>query len=313
MSGQGYVAVPPDSTGKKVDCVSLSVSGQTAYRQVIVLGSPTASAGYAAVTNGKLEVVANISGSAQVSVQNTVTVQGQVSVTGSVAVSNTVTVQGNVSATIIGSLPNINISALPAVNVSSMPAVSLAAGTNNIGTINGISASVTVQGNVNISSMPAVNISSMPNVTIGNNLNISALPAVNISSMPAVNVNAISASVRTYQGPLAVPSASHGPKVAAVSTSVGVALVAAPGASLSIYVDQVMVTNGGTSLARLDIFDASNTAAPVVSGFCAPQGGGFVVTFNPPAKISANTALNMRCDPNASGDVLVNINFHVEN
>lgn len=283
MAGQGYVAVPPDSTGKKVDCVSLSVSGQTAYRQVIVLGSPTGSAGYASITGGKLEVVANISGSAQVSVQNTVTVQGQVSVTGSVAVSNTVTVQGQVSVT--GSVAISNN-----LNISSMPAVSLAAGTNNIGTINNISASVTVQGNVNISSMPAVNI----------------------STMPAVNVNNISAAVRVYQGPLAVPSASHGPKVSAVSSSAGAALIAAPGSSLSIYVDQVTVTNGGNVLSRVDIYDASNSATPIIAGYAAASGGGFAMTFNPPIKVSANTALNMKCKPNAS-DVLVTVNFHVEN
>src|SRR6478609_6662373 len=92
----GYVQVPPDSTGKKVDCTSIS-SG--AVRQVIVVGDPTTSSGFATVTGGKLNVNASV---------GTVTVQGQVSVTGSVAISN-----------------NINVSAMPAVNISSMPNVTI--------------------------------------------------------------------------------------------------------------------------------------------------------------------------------------------
>lgn len=436
----GYVQVPPDSTGKKVDCTSIS-SG--AVRQVVTVGDPTVSSGLATVTGGKLNVNASVGG--------------------------TVTVAGNVSATIIGSLPNINISAMPNVtigsipniNVSAMPAVSLAAGA----TLDGISktVSVVVTNAINISSMPAIsvgpistidkisatvlcvitqaiNISSMPAISVGpistidkisatvlvagsvtiasGAIDISSMPkvtvsgtalvagavtitsgAIDISSMPAVTIGAFNAKVAlsatpsvvlaagtanfgtlnnisatvaavlaagtanigtinnisatvaavlaagtanigtinnisaavvlaagannigTINGisatvtvvnsyPRAVASASHGPKTVTLSSSAGVALVAAPGAATSIYVTQLIVTNGSASLTRVDIYEASATATPVIAQYAAANGGGFTITFDPPYKVSANTALNARLKPSAS-QVLVTPNFYV--
>lgn len=146
MAGNGNVVVPPDSTGKAIDCASLSAGGVTVYRQRVVIADGTRSANFAVCSAGSL----------QTTVQNTVTVSGQVSVTGSVAISN-----------------NLNISAMPSVVLAAgtaligavsngagtalMGAVSLAAGTANIGFINGISAPVVLAaGGNNIGTINAI-------------------------------------------------------------------------------------------------------------------------------------------------------------
>jgi hypothetical protein len=385
MSGQGYVQVPADSVGKKIDCVSLSASGQTVMRQVVVLsgGGSGDSQNYVTVVAGALTIGGNIN-----AISRTACVTGSIALIAGTAnigsinnISATVTVQGNIG---ISSMPNVNISTMPAVvlaagaanigfingisatvnvagtftigtinnisatviaqitssvnlNISAMPAVALAAGAANIGTINGISATVlaAVTGTVNISGSVLAAVTGSVTINAGsnnigtiNNISAAIVLAAGSANIGTINgisaavvlaagaanigfINKISAGVRTYQGSLAVPSASHGPKVVTLSTSAAVALVAAPGAALSIYIDNIVVTNGSGTLTRVDIYDASNTAACIVCGFAAASGGGFSTNLNPPAKVSANTALNVRVKPNVA-DVIVTINFHVE-
>jgi hypothetical protein len=53
----GIVQVPPDSTGKQIDCSEVSViAGQPAQRQRIVLGDPVDAESFATITNGGLNV-----------------------------------------------------------------------------------------------------------------------------------------------------------------------------------------------------------------------------------------------------------------
>lgn len=142
MAGNGAVVVPPDSTGKNIDCASLSAGGVTVYRQRVVIADGTRSANFAVCSAGSL----------QTTVQNTVTVSGQVSVTGSVAISN-----------------NLNISAMPAVVLAAgtalIGAVSNGAGTALMGAVS-LAAGTAHVGEFNISLMPAVNISTMPAVVL---------------------------------------------------------------------------------------------------------------------------------------------------
>lgn len=114
-----FVRVPNDSVGKKVDASSLDVGADTVYRQRIVIGDNAATAEFATVTGGILQVggVFTLSGTA--------TVAGTVNVNGGIAISGTAVVSGN-------------------VNISTMPAVVIAAGANNIGTVNDISRTVQV-------------------------------------------------------------------------------------------------------------------------------------------------------------------------
>lgn len=120
-----FVRVPADSVGKRVDASSLDVGADTVYRQRIVIGDNAATAEFATVTGGILQVGGSF------------TLTGTATVAGNVNISATAVVSGN-------------------VNISTMPAVVLAAGTNNFGTLNNISRTVTVVGVVALTAGTAV-------------------------------------------------------------------------------------------------------------------------------------------------------------
>lgn len=428
----GFVQVPPDSTGKKVDCVSLSAGGQTVVRQTVVIADPTKSAGYAIVSGGQqlvkgaftLSNNVNISAMPNVvlaagannigsinNISRTVTVTGVVTlgagaanigtvnnisaavvlaagannigtinnISATVNVAGTLTIggqTGNASATVgsvytlIGGMDGVLgrvaltdaaghfvitgtvALAVGAANIGTVnnisAAVVLAAGAANIGSINNISANVNVVlqagannvGTVNNISAPVVLAAGAANIGSINNISaavVLAAGAANIGFINAISATVIAAMSRVKLSasaniadntvgmawadkhgrlvtisnhPALLPSASHGPKTVVISTSASVALVAAPGANLSVYVTGLMATNGSATLTRADCYQASATAAPDVAQYLAASGGGFSVKFDPPWQISANTALNARIKPNAS-QALFTIHFYV--
>jgi hypothetical protein len=107
-----------------------------------------------------------------------------------------------------------------------------------------------------------------------------------------------------------VPSASRGPICVVVSTSATTALIANPGAATSIYITQIAVTNGGPTITAAYAYPASATSSAICRLHAAANGGGFVLNYDPPIQIPANTALNGRVKPNVS-EVLFNIHFFV--
>lgn len=190
----------------------------------------------------------------------------------------------NNAGTEVGTAANplsVNVQAL-----SATASVILAAGTANIGTIQAISATV----------MTGVNYflekTSNAQVQVGDSLNA------------ALRVNLVADFLSITN---AVPSASHGPKLVTVSTSAVVALVAAPGANLSIYVTMIACSNASGTNTRAYI---KESASAVQCMFMAANGGGFVIQYDPPWKLSANTVLNGNVDP-AVSDALFNVNFFV--
>lgn len=249
----------------------------------------------------------------------------------------------------IGTINNISagvVLAAGAANIGTInnisAAVVLAAGTANIGTLNNISAAVALAagtahiGEVNISLMPQVSVLNVAGTAHMGEVNISLMPAVvlaagtnNIGSINNISaavvlaagtnnigtIQAISAAVslvaNTAYHPTGAPSASHGPKTVSMTASATVALIAAPGASLSIYVTGMLATNGSSTLTQLQIYEASATATPVIAPFLAASGGGFSTQFDPPWRISANTALNARLKPSVGATVCVTLNFYV--
>ena len=189
-------------------------------------------------------------------------------------------------------------------------AVVLAAGAANIGSINNISATVTVAGNVNISATASV-ILAAGTANFGTLNDISRTVQVAIST--PFTLNNISATVTVAGivtiGTVALMSASHGPKCVTASTSAVVTLVAAPGAGVSVYITQLAVTNAGTvgGLARI----GTSASASTILMFCASAGGGFVMNFDPPWKLSASEAALCSVKPNTSGNTYFNVNFYV--
>jgi hypothetical protein len=164
MSKDGIVQLPQNGQGAKIDCTSLSVAGAVVMRQRVVIGDSVASANFATVTGGALQVY----------VTGTQNVTGQVSI--GPGTSNIGTIN-NISAAVSVTLPaNIGI-----VNNISAPVV-LAAGTSNIGTINNISAPVVLAAGTN---------------NIGTINNISAAVTLAAGSNNIGTINAISATVKT--------------------------------------------------------------------------------------------------------------------
>lgn len=182
-------------------------------------------------------------------------------------ISASVTVQGNVGLNAgTNHVGEVNISLMPQVsvlnvagtahmgevNISLMPAVVLAAGTNNIGTVQAISATV----NVNIAAQ---------------------------SSGFLLNVT------NNMRGTLAIPSASHGPITTQVGSGSATATLVVSAGAASIYVDGLICVNGGGALCTINILEKSLSAAVVQ--FLAANGGGFSHNFDPPWKISAGASL----------------------
>ena len=199
----------------------------------------------------------------------------------------------NISATVTAVLGagSANIGTLN--GISATVSVVLAAGTANVGRINDISATVTVSGNVNISAtVTAVLGAGVANIGSVNNISATVMVAV-AGYTPAT---------------MAIMSASHGPKCVTASTSANVTLVASPGAGLFVYVTQLMVGNNSSTktLARIG---TSASISTVVQPLAA-DGGGFVLNFDPPWKLSASEAAVCSVKPNVS-QVYFTINFYV--
>lgn len=287
MANDGFVQVPPNSTGGKVDCSSLSVGGAIVARQRVVIGDPSKSAGLALVSAGSLQVV-NTAGTAHigqvsvtgsVAISNTVTVQGQVSVTGSVAISNTlnmnavaisgtalasitntVTVQGQVSAVVTGTVAISNN-----LNISAMPAVVLGAGTAEIGSIKGISSTV--------------------NVAVTNHITIDAISAtVNVAGTFTIGtIDKISATA-TVVGSGFFDSSAGSTTTVRVGDS----------ANSAIRVNVVAGSGSGPT-----VISITGTATFVVGGFLDPSGQQRNVVD------SVNTALRVNVVAGGAGGGIV--------
>ena len=181
-----------------------------------------------------------------------------------------------------------------------------------------VTGTVNISGSVLAAVTGTVNISGSVLAAVTGTVNISGTPSVVLGAGTANfgTLNNISATVNVAitantARPMAVPSASHGPKTVSLSASATVALIAAPGPATSIYVTEILATNGSPTLTQLQMYEASATATPNPCQYLAASGGGFSVKFDPPWKVSANTALNARLKPSVSaGLVLVTINFY---
>jgi hypothetical protein len=67
-------------------------------------------------------------------------------------------------------------------------------------------------------------------------------------------------------------------------------VIAAQGAGVRLYITTVVVTNGHATVGTyVNLKDGTTTKA---SGYAAAAGGGFSVHFNPPLRLTANTAFN---------------------
>lgn len=217
-------------------------------------------------------------------------------------------------------------------------AVSIAAGTSNIGFINNISATVIVAGIVSLGAgtnligavslgagtaligavslgAGTANIGTLNNISATVNVacakvQISAPATIAGGTLVTPWADRFSRQITQLYHPSLLPTASHGPKCVTLSTSATVALIAAPGAGLSVYVTMISCTNGSATLTRADTYVASATASCISQMYIAASGGGFVMKYDPPVQCLSNTALNARVKPNVS-QAIFNVHFYV--
>lgn len=278
------IQVPPDSTGKRVDTVTLTDATVEVHRQKIVITGGSGTAEVVVVTNaapavGDMGMVVRQAGTANVACTGTFNLSGTAVVAG---------------------------------------VVGLTAGTANIGSINNISATVTVAGVIGLTAGTAVigdlnAISRTVQVAIATPYTLQGISTtVQVAIATPFTVDNISATVTTAVRSIytntANPSASRGPRMVRASTSANVIMVAAPGVGFSVYVTSLMISNasGTNTNARI----GTSASIEQVAMHMAASGGGFVTKFTPPWRLSANEALLGSVKPNAS-EGLFNIHFFV--
>lgn len=300
----GFIQVPPDSSGKKVDTVTLTDATVEVHRQKIVLTGAGGTAEVAVITNaapaaGDYGMVVRNVGTIQATLSGTAIVAGAVTLSGTATVAGAVTISG--TATVAGIVALSGTATVAGV-------VGLTAGTAVIGDINAISRTVQV---AIATPFTLQGISTTVNVAIATPFTIQGISTtVSVAVTTPFTVNNISATVNvaimSVYTNLAVPSASHGPKSVIASTSAAVSLIAAPGSGMSIYVTQLAVTNSFSAFSRARVGpSASPSTVQMMVGF-----QGFIMPLNPPWKLSANEALLCSVKPNAS-EVMFNVNYFV--
>ena len=303
------VQVPPDSTGKRIDTVTLTDATVEVHRQKMVITGGSGTAEVVVVTNAAptgtdMGLVVRQAGSVNAVCTGTFNLSGTAVVAGVVALTAGTAVIGDLNAisrtvqvaigtpfTLQGISTTVNVAVATPFTINNISATSivagvvgLTAGTANIGSINNISATVTVAGVVGLTAGTA---------NIGSINNISAT---------------VTTAIRSIYTNTAVPSASRGPRCVIASTSANVSLIAAPGAGFAIYVTGVAVSNASGTNTRARV--GTSASIGQVQMMMAASGGGFVKQFTPPWELSANEALLGSVKPDAS-EGLFNIHFFV--
>lgn len=294
----GFIAgATVDGISKTVNCV---VAGQIAAGASITAGNVAVLMG--GVDGGGLaRNVLMDSGGRQVITGNVVLAAG----------ANVIGTVNNISAAVVLGAGAANIGFINGISatVTVTGIVTIGAGANNIGTINNISATAfaIVSGPVAVNA--SVTAGNSP-VLIGGRVMMSASTTATVGSAQNLWLDKSGRLVTIMGNPCLAPSASHGPRTVTISTSASIALIAAGGAGVVAFVTGLTITNGSSTLTRADIYETSATATPVVAQYLAASGGGVAMNFDPPWRVSANTALNARVKPSVS-QCLFTIHFYM--
>lgn len=84
----------------------------------------------------------------------------------------------------------------------------------------------------------------------------------------------------------------------AVTTTASTEMIAAKGASNRIYITALLVTNSHATVGTLVNILSGSTV--IWSGYAAPAGGGYAISFPIPLRCGANEAVNLQCGTNGS-------------
>lgn len=206
----------------------------------------------------------------------------------------------------------VNLGANNDVTVTGTVTANLAAGTNNIGDVDilSIAAGDNNIGNVDIVTMPNVTLAAGTNTNevvgdvahdaaaAGNPVSVSGVAQTMDDTAPPNRVSAESDATRiatSLDGGVFVHP--HGPQVWSYHSNGSTALTdasvhAAPGAGLSLYVTDIVISSGAaTAMSAFFEEGASTVLGPYYLEAVAGRGVG--IHFQTPKKITANTALTV--------------------
>lgn len=315
----GYVQVPPDSSGQRIDMISLSVGGIDVVRQTFALANDAAGQTIAqvqatsasanaiglvvrpctatvALVTGSTIGISSISGLPAVAISGTALVAGVVSLAAGTAVigdlnaiSRTVQVAIATPFTLQGISTTVQVAiATPYILQGISTTVQVAIATPF--TIQGISTTVSTVTNITA-------------ISAGVSIAINA-----ISAGVTIGINSISAPVTVRVVTPAVPSASRGPRCATASTSANVTLIPSPGVGASIHVTMLSMHNASANFSSLRF--GTSASIQTIAVPATSSGGGAVFHFSPPLVLSASEAAVVSIKPNGSYAVF-NTMFYV--
>lgn len=344
------IQVPPDSTGKKVDTVTLTDAGSEVHRQKLVITGASGTAEVVAVINTVptgLEMGLGVRqiGTADVAIAGHVTLSGTATVAGVVNVSNTASVvianfadaSGNNRNVVdsVNTALRVNVVAGAAAGPSTTDNTTFSTGATNLAGAGFIffSASATTvtdgrmaAGRITDSRAQHVNLRNNAGTELGTSTTPLSVKIENQSATVSVqgNVNisatAIVAGTLLLSGSVVVAGNVNLFTSAAVpSASRGPRCVLA---STSSNVTLVAAPGANQSIfvTHIAVSNASgaNTRARIgtsasigqVTMMMAQSAGGFVMHFTPPWEVSTNEALVCSVKPNASEGIF-NVHYFV--
>lgn len=279
----GFVQVPVDGAGKRVDTVTLTDAAVEVHRQKMVVTGGSGTAEVVVVTNAQpagteMGLVVRQAGTA---IQQLIAGAANIGFIDSI--SRTVQVQLTTPFTVNNISATVQVQIQTPFDLNSISrTVQVQIQTPFI--LQGISTTVSVQGNINISATATV-----------------------VGTLGLAGQVSVGGSINLYTGG-STPSASRGPQCVLASTSANVVLIAAPGAGMAIFVTQLAVTNASGTNTRARV--GCSASIGQVTMMLAASGGGFVMPFNPTWKLSANERLLCSVKPNASEGIF-NVHFYV--
>jgi len=104
-----------------------------------------------------------------------------------------------------------------------------------------------------------------------------------------------------------------GPKTVTLTATTNAAVLAAPGAGLSLHITRIKVGNTSATLSRIDLVEGGTDGASdgtiVDSMPLAASGGGYTFDFDPPYKLPANTAFKARLGVGVT-DIRLNLMYY---
>jgi len=184
------------------------------------------------------------------------------------------------------------------------------------GTITDITNPITISGNVNVHGVvahDALATGARPVLVAGRaRVTEPTAVATGDSSYIWVDLQGRQVTILNHPAqPRSTGTTGHGPRYFLLTATTVSTMVAAPGAGQSIHITTLYPSNVGVAN-TLSVFESGDTATGG-KGFrarFASAGGGAIIKYDPPWKLTANRLLAGRLDASSAG-MIVNVHYYV--